>query len=570
MLRRRAALLAALALLLAPAVLAGKKEKDLPPRADRIFLKGHVWTGDPATPAGATAIAVRGPRVLAIGSDLEIARYSGVGTVATDLRGGWVFPGFNDAHLHFLVLDSLDIAGLESLAEIQKAIGAYAKAHPEKEWIEGRGWGAGAFPGGAPDRKLLDAVVSDRPAFFSDRDSHTGWCNSRALELARITRHTPDPPHGIIVRDAAGEPTGVLKEAARDLVEILIPPPNPEERYQALKRGLDKAASYGLTSVQNASFDADNLKTYERVLDEGGLKVRMSFALPFKKDLSEEELARYNALREKYTGPLVKFGAVKGFLDGVVDMKTAAMFEPYVGGGSIVPRWKQDELNETAAFYDRNGFQILLHAVGDRAIDQALTAYEHVAKTNPERERRHRVEHAEVPRLTDLPRFKALGVVASTQALFANPDQTTLENFAVLLGPARASRADAFRIWDDAGVVQAFGSDYPVFSMETLKGLYCAATRMTPQGTPPGGWYPENRISVEAALRHFTRDAAYASFDETDKGTLGVGKLADLVVLSEDILEPPPERLLRTQVLLTVLGGQDTYRSGAFGRDVVK
>lgn len=568
--RRLAAALAAACLLVAPATLAGKKEKDLPPRADRIFLKGHVWSGDPSTPGGATALAVRGPRILAIGSDLEIARYSGVGTVATDLKGGWVFPGFNDAHLHFLVLDSLDLAGLETVAEIQKAIGDYAKAHPEKEWIEGRGWGAGAFPGGAPDRKVLDAVVPDRPAFFSDRDHHTGWCNSKALELARITRTTPDPPHGAIVRDAAGDATGVLKEAARDLVEILIPPANAEERYQALKRGLAKAASYGLTSVQNASFDADNLKTYERVLEEGGLKVRMSFALPFKKDLSEEDLARYNALREKYTGPLVKFIAVKGFLDGVVDMQTAAMFEPYVGGGNIVPRWKQDELNATAAFYDRNGFQIQLHAVGDKAIDQALTAYEFVAKTNPERERRHRVEHAEVPRLADLARFKAAGVVASTQALFANPDKTTLENFAVLLGPSRASRADAFKIWDDAGVVQAFGSDYPVFSMEVLKGLYCAATRTTPQGTPPGGWYPENRISVEAALRHFTADAAYASFDEKEKGTLAVGKLADLVVLSENVLEPPAERLLRTKVLLTVLGGEDTFRAAEFGPDAVK
>ncbi len=568
--RRLAALAAAFLVLFAGAAVAGKKEKDLPPRADRIFLKGHVWTGDPSSPAGATALAVRGPRILAIGSDLEIARYSGVGTIATDLKGGWVYPGFNDAHLHFLVLDNLDLAGLETVPAIQQAIAAYAKAHPEKDWIEGRGWGAGAFPGGAPDRRLLDAVVSDRPAFLSDRDHHTGWANSRALELAGITRATLDPPHGTIVRDAAGEPTGVLKESARDLVEILIPPPNAEERYQALKRGLDKAASYGLTSVQNASFARDELKTYERVLDEGGLKVRFSFAMPMQKSLSEEDLARYNALREKYTGPLVKFGAVKGFLDGVVDMKTAAMFEPYVGGGQIQPRWQQDELDATVAFYDRNGFQVLLHAVGDRAIDQALTAYEFVARTNPERERRHRIEHVEVPRLADLARMKAAGVVASTQALFANPDKTTLENFAVLLGPERAARADAFKLFDDAGVVQAFGSDYPVFSMETLKGLYCAAARKTPEGTPAAGFFPQNRISVEAALRHFTADAAYASFDEKEKGTLTVGKLADLVVLSENILEPPVERLLDTKVLLTVLGGEDTYRAPQFARDAIR
>jgi predicted amidohydrolase YtcJ len=251
-------------------------------------------------------------------------------------------------------------------------------------------------------------------------------------------------------------------------------------------------------------------------------------------------------------------------------MKTALMFEPYVGGGQIQPRWSQEELDKTAAFYDRNGFQILLHAVGDRAVDQALTAYEYVARTNPERERRHRIEHAEVVRSADLPRFKAANVVASTQALFANPDKTTLENFAVLLGPDRASRADAFKLFDDAGIVQAFGSDYPVFSMETLKGIYCAVTRKTPEGTPANGYFPQNRISVEAALKHFTADAAYASFEEKDKGTLAVGKLADFVVLSEDILEPPAERLLRTRVLLTVLGGQDTFRVAEMGRDPIR
>jgi predicted amidohydrolase YtcJ len=510
---------------------------------------------------------MRGPRILAIGGDLEIARYSGVGTQATNLKNGWVFPGFNDAHLHFLVLDSLDLAGLDSLAAIQRAIAEYAKAHPEKAWIEGRGWAAGAFPGGAPDRRILDALVADRPAFIGDRDGHTAWCNSKALELAGITKATPDPAYGVVVRDDKGEPTGLLKEAARDLVEILIPPPNAEERYQALKRLLDRAASYGLTSVQNASFNRSELPTFERLMDEGGLKLRFSFAVPFVKNPSEEDLAYYNQLREKYTGPLLKFGTVKGMLDGVVDMKTAAMFEPYVGGGSVAPHWTQEELNRTAAFYDENGFQILLHAIGDKAINLALNAYEFVKRTNPDRERRHRVEHIEVPRLSDIPRFKQLGVIASTQALFANPDKTTLENYAVLLGPERASRANAFKLFDDAGAVQAFGSDWPVFSMEAVRGIYCAVTRMTPEGTPAGGWYPANRISAEAALYHFTRDAAYASFEEKDKGTLSVDKLADFVVLSENILEPPPERILKAKVLLTVMGGQDSFRAPEFGPD---
>jgi predicted amidohydrolase YtcJ len=558
--------IAALALALgAPAaILAGqKKGMDGSLRADRIFLNGHVWTGDAKTPL-ATAIAVRGPRILKVGSDLEVARHSGVGTEALDLKGKWVFPGFNDAHLHFLVMDQLDLTDVVGLGNVQRSIAEYAKAHPERAWVVGRGWGAGAFPDGVPHRRILDPVVADRPAFISDRDGHTAWVNTLALELAGITSGTVDPPNGIIVRDERGEPTGLLKEAATELVRLLIPSPNSEERYQALKQRLRQAASYGLTSVQNASFAPEDLPIFERTIDEGGLKVRFYWAVPMEPDPSDETLELYNRLRAKWTGPLMKFGAVKGMLDGVVDMKTAAMFEPYVGGGNGAPMLTQEALDKTAAFYDRNGFQILLHAIGDRAIDMALSAYAFVQRTNEARERRHRIEHIEVPRPSDIPRFKELGVIASTQALFANPDKTTLENYAVLLGPQRASHANAFKLFDDAGVRQAFGSDWPVFPMEPLRGIYCAATRMTPDGTPAGGWYPEHRIAVDAALRHFTSDAAYASFDEQDKGTLSVGKLADFVVLSDNILEPPAERLLGTKVLLTVMGGQDTYRDPAF------
>jgi predicted amidohydrolase YtcJ len=248
-------------------------------------------------------------------------------------------------------------------------------------------------------------------------------------------------------------------------------------------------------------------------------------------------------------------------LDGVVDAQTAAMFEPYTTGKNGIAMWKQEELNRTAAMYDQEGFQILLHAIGDKAIAMALDAYEYVQRANGIRDSRHRVEHIEVPRLSDLNRFKQLGVIASTQALFANPDQTTLLNYSPLLGPDRASHANAFKLFDDAGAVQAFGSDWPVFSMEVLKGIYCAATRQTPEGTPPEGYYPQHRITVEAAMHHFTVDSAYASFDEKVKGMLVPGKYADFVVLSENILEPPPTRILKTKVLRTVMGGNDTYIS---------
>ncbi|HET7291134.1 MAG TPA: amidohydrolase [Vicinamibacteria bacterium] len=549
------------------AALAGAAGEQQPePRADLIYVNGRIWTGDPARPT-AQAIAVRGTRILAVGSDQEIRRHSGVGTGVTDLKGRFVFPGFIDSHLHFLVPEQLDLSALDRAEDIQKAIAEWARTHPDSPWVVGRGWQAGAFPRGGPGRAFLDAVVPDRPAFLNDRDGHTALVNGKALEIASVTRATVDPPGGIVVKDAKGEPTGLLKEAAMELVGAFVPPPNPEELYRALKLRLDQAASYGITSATNASFPEEELRVYERVLDEGGLKVRFRIAVPFVKNASEEDFERWQALRLKHTGERLRFGAAKGMLDGVVDMKTASMFEPYAGGGNGLPLWTQDEVNRAAAAYDERGWQVMLHAIGDRAIHMALDAFEFVEKANGPRDRRFRVEHVEVPRLTDLPRFKQLGAIASTQALFANPDKTTLENYAVLLGPERASRANAFKLFDAAGARQAFGSDWPVFSMEVLRGLYCAVTRQTPEGTPAGGWYPEHRLSVEAALRHFTIDGAYASFEENDKGTLSADKLADFVVLSENILEPPAERLLRSKVLLTVVGGQETWRAPGFPRD---
>jgi len=532
-------------------------------RADRVFLNGNVWTGDAARPR-AQALAVRGPTLLAVGTNAEVRKTAEKLTEVVDLRGRFVVPGFNDAHLHFLAVKGLELDGAETLEEVRSRLSAYARAHPDEPWITGRGWGHAAFPGAAPNKTHLDAVVADRAVLLVDRDGHSALANSVALAVAGITRLAKDPPNGVIVRDANGDPTGLLKEAAVGLVGRLVPRPSEEERYQTLVRLLDRAASHGLTSVQNASFPGDDWPVYERVRQERGLKVRFSFAVPFREGATATELAEYKGLRHRHRGPLVKFGAAKGTLDGTVDARTAAFLEPYRGGGTGLPMWTQEALNEAAALYDREGIQIQLHAVGDRAIRMALDAFEHAARVNGTSGRRHRIEHAEVPHPADLPRFKALGVVASTQARFANPDRTTLENYAVLLGPERTSRANAFARFDEAGVVQAFGSDWPVFPMEPLKGLYCAVARMTPEGTPPGGWHPENRISAEAALRHFTADAAFANFDEGVKGTLVPGKLADFVVLSEDVLKPPAERLLKARVLLTVLGGRDTFRSESF------
>jgi predicted amidohydrolase YtcJ len=284
-------------------------------------------------------------------------------------------------------------------------------------------------------------------------------------------------------------------------------------------------------------------------------------AVPFEREPTAERLAALVRFRDAHPGPVLTSGFAKGMLDGTVDAYTAAMLAPYAGRGDAgLPMWSSEALDRAVAAYDGAGLQVALHAIGDRAIRMALDAYEHAARTNGTTGRRHRVEHVEVPDPADLPRFARLGVVVSTQAMFALPDTITLENYAPALGPERASRANAFRAFDEAGAVQAFGSDYPVFTMDVLRGLHVAVTRQTPEGTPPGGWHPEHRLALDAALRHFTRDAAYASFEERDKGTLETGRLADFVVLSDDIFDDPARRLLTARPVLTVMGGRVTYR----------
>jgi predicted amidohydrolase YtcJ len=545
--------------------------------AEWVFVNGKIWTGDEKKPQS-EALAIRGDRIVAVGTPEEVTKAVGADAAVVDLHGRLVVPGFQDSHAHWpgSSVNDVDLHGAETLREFQSRLAEFARAHPKLPWITGHGWGYSAFPNQTVDKKYIDAVIADRPVYVTERDGHMGLANTKALQIAGVTKATADPPNGHIMKDAS-EPTGEFKEAAQELVMSKIPERTMEDRYQSLLAHMGEAAAAGLTSVQDAWTSLDTFPVFTRAAEEGKLKLRFRFSPPIlpgeglapkdhtlKKALTEANLAQYRELRSKFQGPLLKFGAVKGMLDGTVDARTAVMFEPYVGGGKGIPFWEQDDLNRTVALYDKEGFQVMLHAIGDKAIHMALDSFEYAAKTNGTTGRRHRVEHAEVPLLADLPRFKRLGVIASTQAMFASPDATVLENFAVLLGPERAAHADSFKIYDDAGAVQAFGSDWGVFPFEPLPAIYCVVTRMTPEGNPAGGWYPAGRISVEAALRHFTRDGAYASFDGGTRGTLTVGKLADFVVLSKDILTVPPAEILQTKVLLTVMGGKETYRSGEF------
>lgn len=532
----------------------------MPP--ERLFLNGRVWTGDPARPR-AEALLLRGDRIAAVGSSAALRKRAGRAAEVVDLGGAFVVPGFIDAHQHFfsgsLSLERLDLAGCDRLEVLQARLDAHAKAKPKPLWIDGRGWVYSDFPGQRPHRRHLDAVVPDRPVFLRDRDGHAALVNSMGLALAGITRGTTDPEGGIIDRDADGSPTGLLKEGAKGLVAKLLPKPSQDEWIAAARKGLARAAEIGLTAVHEAGIDEEGLAVLDRLSGEGSLTLRFYLALEMRRDPTPERLAAQAAERGRNRGGMVRIGAVKGYLDGTVDSRTAWMFEPYLGGGTGLPEWNLPDFEAAVKAYDKAGWQVWIHAIGDRAIAATLDAYAGAAQANGSSGRRHRIEHLEVPRPADLPRFQALGVVASTQAPFALPDKSTVENYAALLGPARTARANAFHAFDAAGAVQAFGSDWPVYSNDPLLGIYVAATRQNPDGTPIGGWHPEARIGVEAALRHYTRDAAWAAHQEREKGVLKPGFLADLTILSRDLLAIPAAEILKAKVLRTVVGGRDAF-----------
>jgi len=552
----------AVAGLLLAAVLVPARAAEAP---DRIFVNARVWTGDSGRPV-ADAFAVTGGRFVAVGTDAEVRSLAGSRTTITDLHGRRVVPGFNDAHWHLPARRSARLDNAGSVAVIQQRLVDYARTLPAGSWVVGRGWMPTDFPNRIADRRYLDALFPDQPVVIRDRDGHQALANARALDLAGITRTTPDPQDGHIERDAAGDPTGLLKEAADNLVLDLLPPLTADDTYLLLLEEVAAAASLGITSLLDATdvgLTDNERAAIERAMAEGKLLVHYRAPWPLERDVTPDRLALYTTRRDASRERLVTYGFAKGVLDGTVDAKTAFMLKPYVGGGNGTAMWTQDALNRAVAAFDRAGIQVLLHSIGDGAIRMALDAYEHAARVNGPRDRRHRVEHVEVPALADLPRFRQLGVIASTQGVGALPDAVTLENYGPLLGPERASRAYAPKVFDAAGAVQAFGSDYPVYSMDPLLGIYAAVTRQMLDGTPAGAWYPGNRIDVEAALSHYTRDAAYASFDEARTGTITTGKYADFVVLSRDILAEPPQQLLNTKVLMTVLRGRETYRSPA-------
>ena len=535
---------------------------------DLIVINGKVYAGDGAAEL-AEAVAIRGNQVVRVGSNREIERLRRAQTTIIDAKGGAVVPGFNDAHAHFisggLSLDQVNLLEATTLDEIKDTIRIWSAVHPERTWITGRGWYYQPFAGTLPTRQLLDTLVPDRPAYLVAYDGHTGWANSKALKLAGITRHTKNPPNGVIVKDPrTGEPSGALKEAAMALMKA-SPQPTAEDQVAAIRAGLVEAHRVGITSVTNAGGTTADLELYDGLRKRGELTLRVYQALSVNGPITEAELAQLAAVRERFADdPLLKTGAVKLVADGVIESHTAAMLEPYDNkpGSTGDPRFTAEQLNRTVALLDRESWQVMTHAIGDAAVRMTLDAYEAAAKANPApaRGRRHRVEHIETIDPADIPRFGKLGVIASMEPVHATPSATPRDVWSTNIGAERASHAWPWASIARAGGRLAFGSDWPVLTLDPLMGLQVAVNRTTMEGLPKGGWLPAERLPLRKAIDAYTSDAAWASYDEQRKGVLARDMLADLVVLSADIFEGPTTRLTEAQVMVTIVDGKVVYR----------
>jgi hypothetical protein len=527
-----------------------------------ILKNGRVWTGNDRVP-WAEAIAIEGNRIARVGKTSEIAALAGHGTKVIDLGGRLTIPGINDAHIHFLSgalgLSEVDLVGAHSLQEIQRRVAEFAKSHPEVPWITGAGWEYAYLPGQElSGRAALDTAVADRPVYLRAYDGHTGWANSKALELAGIARNQKFEGFGTIVLDPrTGQPTGILKEGAMSLVSGRIPPPSREVKLAALRKGLQTAASFGVTSFQNAGGNRDDLSLYDDLLHQNALTARVSVAMSVSPGTIQADIGRIVELDQKYSEGLLRVGAVKILLDGVIESHTAAMLDRYsdMPDTSGVPSYSQGELNRLVQMADKAGLQVSIHAIGDRAVQMALDACERAMRLDGRHDARFRIEHIETVAESDITRFAALGVLASMQPIHADPG--TNEVWIPAVGEERCRRAFAWRSLERAGARLVFSSDWPAaISADPMRGIHCAVNRRTVEGDPPGGWIPEQRVSVETALRAYTQGGAYASFQEKVKGTIDKGKLADIVVLSRDLFKIDPMEIYKTRVVMTIFDGR--------------
>ncbi len=529
--------------------------------ADVVLFGGNLVTLDSARPR-ATAVAVRDGRIVAVGGEAEIKPFLGPATRRIDLKGQTVLPGLTDAHVHVMGLgqarESLSLVGAQSLEEALRRVAEKANGLPSGEWVLGRGWDQNDWPEKRfPTAADLDRVSGDHPVYLVRVDGHAGWANSRALALAGVDSKTADPSGGRIIRTAEGEPAGVLVDAAQGLVAAKIPPSSREVRKRRLALGLRAAAEAGLTSVHDAGVDLDDVALYKELLAEKALPIRVYVMLRGPREF----LARGGAVK-----PEVGLGdgrlsirAIKAVADGALGSRGALLLAPYSDepGSSGLLTFDQADFGRLLERAAAQGFQVATHAIGDAANRLVLDAYQK-AQGGDAGNRRFRVEHAQILALSDVPRFKALGVIPSMQPTHCTSDMYWAED---RVGAERGKGAYLWKTFLKQGVPVPGGSDAPVESIAVLPGIYAAVTRKDAKGWPSGGWHPEERVTALEAVRLFAQDAAFAAFEEADRGSIVPGKRADFTVVSRDVTAIAPADILKTEVALTMVGGEIVYQA---------
>jgi predicted amidohydrolase YtcJ len=559
-------------LFLSAAVLASAAcgRKQAVPPADLILTNGAVYTMNTARP-WTEAVAVAKGKIVFAGPTSGAVRFRGAATKTINLGGRMVLPGFQDSHIH-LVMGGIEsrqcsLSGLSTKDHVFAAIKDYASRNPDKKWITGGGWELPLFPKANPPKEDLDRLVPDRPVYLDAADGHSAWVNSVALKIAGITKTTPDPAGGRIERDPkTGEPTGTLRESAAGLVEKHIPELEPEEYAEGLKAGLEMARRFGITSIIEARAETKIMEAYAAVDRAGNLTLRILASLQVDPNKGILEVERLAKMREAYGGSHLKATAAKVFVDGVIESRTAALLQPYLGhpADKGMPLVEPGTLDKVAIALDAAGFQIHVHAIGDRGVRMTLDAMEAAGRANGFRDMRHHIAHLELIDPADIPRFKALGVVANFQALWAYPDPYITDLTLPLLGPERSRWLYPIGSVVKTGAVIAGGSDWSVSSANPLDAIQVAVTRRGPEDPPGPAWIPEEVVDLPTMLAAYTANGAYLSHEENIRGSIIPGKIADLVVLDQNLFKIPASEIHKARVVLTIFEGKEIYRDPSF------
>jgi Predicted metal-dependent hydrolase with the TIM-barrel fold len=540
--------------------------------ADLILLNARVYTGNAAR-TWEEALAVRDGKIFFVGTSSGAAKFKGEKSKVLDLAGKMVMPSFCDSHTHLIDggIDLTECSLLEckNSKQILETITKYAREHPQLPWIRGSGWSLPCFPGGNPTASALDVATGDRPAYFDSQDYHSAWVNNRALQISSITKDTDDPKGGHIERDRkSGKPSGTLRESAMELVARHLPARSAQVYADGLEKGQALANQFGITSIQDAMATPEILAAYAAAEKAGKLKLKVRGAQKSEPDQDDEkQIAEMLELRRSYSQlKRLNAGTVKIFADGVIEAHTAALLEPYSDrkGESGELNFESARLEKLVSRLDKEGFQIHVHAIGDKAVRTALDAFEKARLANGATGGRHHIAHLELIDPADLKRFRTLGVTATIQPFWAQKDDYISQLTEPLIGPVRSERVYTFGSLCNNAAVLAAGSDWPVSSLNPLDAIEVAVTRKAPGATDGKPWLPEERIDLASCLSAYTIGGAYVNHRDGETGSLEVGKAADFIVLDQNLFDVSPDKIHATNVLLTFLDGEEVFRHPGF------